>query len=136
MDAEDLKSFTQRVKILLIMGYRVLVILIFCFFAFGCKSNINREPEIQLVYAPDTVQSKTSFEVKLRVVDPENDMVRLRLDFGDGFVSQYSEYKPSRTVFNFTYVYTGSGDFNIFADAEDINGNYTGWRFIKRIVVR
>ncbi|MEO0230459.1 MAG: PKD domain-containing protein [candidate division WOR-3 bacterium] len=119
------------------MCYRVsVVLLVIILIASGCKPAGNREPDIILISAPDTVQSKTPFEIKLRVVDPENDIVKVRLDFGDSYVSEYSEFKPSGTIFSFTHVYTATGDFNIYAYAEDSKGSYTGWRFLKRITVR
>ena len=51
--------------------------------------------------------------VKLYAEDPEDDKVSLKVDFGDGYVTQWSEFVQSGYILTFTHQYSSSGNYTM-----------------------
>ncbi|MGB9824502.1 MAG: hypothetical protein ACPLN0_00045 [Candidatus Hydrothermia bacterium] len=102
----------------------------------SCASQKNKPPEVKLISAPDTVIAKASFEIDVKVLDPEGDFVKLRIDFLTGNIWESSGYARSGAVFRVAHVYLAPGSYSIFGQGEDINGNASEWKFLKTIQVR
>jgi len=67
--------------------------------------------------------------------DPDNDLLQMMIDWGDGTNSGWSGFKPSNSSFSFSHIWTEEGMFVIRAIAKDDKNESSGWTEILTIQV-
>jgi hypothetical protein len=93
----------------------------------GCNLKKNSAPIPEIVEIPDSAHPKETITIKVRATDPDGDYVSVRVDFGDGRVSDFSEWVKSGTIVFFQKAYTAPGDYYVTVQAKDFEGNYSLW---------
>jgi len=73
-------------------------------------------------YIDEISQVGSEVTVKLYAEDPEDDSVSLKVDFGDGYVTQWSEFVRSGYIIEFTHQYSSSGNYTMKIQAKDEYG--------------
>lgn len=133
------KEFPSSLEKIFDLNHNSLMRFRYVFFALlftSCAFQKNDPPEVELISAPDTVIAKAPFEIEVKVLDPEGEFVKLRIDFLTGNIWESSGYVRSGTVFKVAHVYLAPGSYSIFGQGEDVNGNASEWKFLKTIHVR
>ena len=69
----------------------------------------------------------TYYSYRSFTTDPDNDQVRLRFDWGDGNLSEWSDYTDSGTNVSFFYSWNTPSNYSILVIAQDINGSNSNW---------
>ncbi len=93
-----------------------LLLLLTCRMPFKFK-NTPPQPHID-----EISQVGGEVTVKLYAEDPEDDKVSLKVDFGDGYVTQWSEFVQSGYILTFTHQYSSSGNYTMKIQAKDEYG--------------
>jgi outer membrane protein assembly factor BamB len=76
---------------------------------------------------PHTGYVDTSYTFSSSSTDPDGDSVAIRFDWGNGFISNWSNYVASGITVSCNYSYSNSGTFYIKAQAQDIWGDTSVW---------
>jgi hypothetical protein len=103
------------------------VILIVGFMILCCKIQENKAPDVEIVEIPDSVYVKDRVVIKAKAVDMEGDAVSVRVDYGDGIVSEFSPYFRSGSIISFEHTYTFRGDYWVRVQAKDDQENFSLW---------
>ncbi|MBS4016015.1 MAG: PQQ-binding-like beta-propeller repeat protein [Candidatus Latescibacteria bacterium] len=106
-------------KILFLVPVFVLVFM-------GCPSNkapLTPErpvgPRVAIPNFPDTFAVVTT--------DPNDDDISYRFNWGNGIISEWSEFKPSGDTYYTTYTYQIDGNYQVTCQAKDQKGKTSGW---------
>ena len=68
-------------------------------------------------------------------IDPNGDQVRLRYDWGDGSLSNWSEFVDSNTTISFSHAWVYPSNYSIHVIAQDKNGLNSSWSIPLTITV-
>ncbi|MEO0156121.1 MAG: hypothetical protein ABIL07_03315 [candidate division WOR-3 bacterium] len=60
-------------------------------------------------------------------VDPDGDSIAIRFDWGDGTISEWSNYSPGGSSISLSHYWTYPGFYYISAQAKDKKGALSGW---------
>ncbi|MDI6851019.1 MAG: PKD domain-containing protein [bacterium] len=107
----------------------MLVLLV----SLACEIKKNSPPVPEIVEIPTSAHPKEIIAIKVRAIDPDGDYVSVRVDFGDGNISDYSEWVRSGSLVLFEKVYVAPGDYYVSVQAKDYEGNYSLWSSGKTI---
>ncbi len=84
----------------------------------------------------DTGYVDTNYMFQCTVIDPEGDQVSVRIAWGDGDTTAWTDFQPSGTTFSFNHTFSSSGNFMISAQARDDRGGISSWIAPKIVVIR
>lgn len=88
----------------------------------------NLPPQARVVSAdPNPAETNQLVSIQFAATDPNNDRVRIKFEWGDGRISDFTGFKPSGAVFEFTPAYPNPGNFQIRVMAEDEAGLAGEW---------
>jgi parallel beta-helix repeat protein len=60
-------------------------------------------------------------------IDPDNDMIKYRFDWGDGNISTWTDFVTSGTTITVSYLWMHPGNYTITAQARDSNNASSPW---------
>ncbi len=72
---------------------------------------------------PENVTAEKYFHIRLRLDDPDNDVKKITVDWGDGSTSVLEDPNAEETLHSFTHVYKNPGAYTFSAQAFDARGN-------------
>uniref|UniRef100_A0A7C2P0U6 PKD domain-containing protein n=1 Tax=candidate division WOR-3 bacterium TaxID=2052148 RepID=A0A7C2P0U6_UNCW3 len=101
--------------------------------SFACETKRNSPPVPEIVEIPDSAHPKQVITIKARAIDPDGDYVSIRFDFGDGNISDYSEWVRSGSLVLFEKAYVAPGEYYVSVQARDFEGNHSLWSSGKTI---
>jgi len=116
---------------------KILTLVLIMGLVFGLTGCIgpdgNRPPNAPIISCPTEAKINEEVAVTVKSFDPDGDRVALKVRFGDGTDSDWSDYVPSNTPVVFTYKYQEAGDYGIRAVASDekARGKWSEDRWIK-----
>ena len=126
------KSFSLMVSwIIWLRSFRKTVPFLLCTFAFsllcvaGCKGN--NPPDIPLVPLGSSSGDIGNYTFLSSTIDPDEDSISIKFDWGEGTESQWSDYVASGDTVSMTHFYADSGIFYIQAKAKDEEGAESDW---------
>ncbi len=90
-------------------------------------------PEIDSVWGPDSGLAGLTYEFGVRATDINGDKVRYQFRWDDGWMSDWSRWRRSGTVWTRTHVWQDYGAYRVEVRCEDKTGLRTGWLRICRI---
>jgi len=76
---------------------------------------------------PTLIEAGTIYSYSSSTVDPDGDTVRLRFDWGDGFLSGWSDFVSSNTSVTMSHAWTNVSNYPIRVIAQDTNGSNSSW---------
>lgn len=95
-------------------------------FMLGCPGNRSPQtpdrpigPRVAIPNFPDTFAVVTS--------DSEGDSICYRFNWGNGIISNWSEFKASEDTFYTTYTYQQNGNYQVICQAKDQKGKTSAW---------
>jgi len=83
----------------------------------------------------DTIQVNDIIELDCIGSDPEGGAVKVKIDWGDGEMSDFSDWLPSGELFHDSHQYTSSGIYQVKVVAQDEPGLTGDWSEGSKIVV-
>jgi len=103
----------------------------------GCVIMVteNYYPEIPSEESKSAGFTEVNYEFSVKAEDPDTDDVSVKMDFGDGTVTEWSPYKPSGSIFTFSHTYHSSNLYIIYIKIRDEWGNETDWNKFKEFKV-
>ncbi len=76
---------------------------------------------------PGSAETGQTITVQATAADPQNEMVQMRVDWGDGTITDYSVLQASGAMFDFTHAFAAEGNFRIRARSRDASGLESNW---------
>ena len=99
-------------------------------------SSENQPPSTPLEPSgPVFIEVGTSYEYTDSAVDPDGDQVRLRFDWGDGSLSNWTGFVASNTSVAASHVWGTVSTYLIRAIAQDTNGSNSSWSDSLTVIV-
>ncbi len=74
-----------------------------------------------------SIECGTNYTYTSSTIDPDGDQIRLQLDWGDGNLSDWSDYANSNTTVAFTHAWTTPSTYILYVIAQDDNGSTSDW---------
>ena len=88
----------------------------------------NNPPETPLKPSgPTYIEIGTEYTYSSSAIDPDSDQIRIRFDWGDGNLSDWSEFVDSNTTVSMSHNWTEISTFKVRAIAQDIHGLNSSW---------
>jgi hypothetical protein len=87
------------------------------------------------VSGPTFVEMGLEYVYTLCTTDPEGDSIRYRIDWGDGFMSDWSGFVASGSSVLFSHSWSIAGTYSLKVFAEDIYSFNTSWNYVFDVVV-
>ncbi len=87
----------------------------------------NEIPNIPIISGKATGYINISYEFTAQTTDPDGDSVSYQFDWGDGNLSEWSEYVLSGVSVTLSHSWSELGTYNVRARAKDIYGNISDW---------
>jgi chitodextrinase len=76
---------------------------------------------------PTLIEIGTGYLYNSSAVDPDDDQVRLRIDWGDGSLSPWSSLVDSGATVSFSHAWTSVSNYDIRVIAQDTNASNSTW---------
>gem|GEM_PF-2142027 len=76
---------------------------------------------------PTSIERETSYQYSSAAIDPEGDLVRLRFDWGDGLLSNWTGFVASNTTVSLYHAWETVDNFTIRVIAQDAHGLNSSW---------
>jgi hypothetical protein len=76
---------------------------------------------------PASGRTGAEYEFSSSATDPEDEDIRIRFDWGNGVISDWSDYYPSGSTITGSYAWLSAGTYEIRAQAQDIVGGESEW---------
>jgi len=96
----------------------------------------NSAPTASIVsVSADTVFTGKTLIIRCKASDPQKDRVQLKINWGDGIVTDYGSLVKSDSVVSFGHLYDAAGDYGIKIIAADEHGLEGNWSPLKKITV-
>ena len=76
---------------------------------------------------PTSIEKDTSYQYSSAAVDPDGDLVRLRFDWGDGTLSNWTELIASNSTVSLHHAWETVDTYTIRVIAQDANGMNSSW---------
>jgi Leucine-rich repeat (LRR) protein len=86
-------------------------------------------------FTPDSADVGEEITVQATATDSGQAQVQVKIDWGDGNVSEYSDIKENGDTFEFTHSYSTDGIYNIVVMARNEFGSETNWSNHETVVV-
>jgi Leucine-rich repeat (LRR) protein len=87
------------------------------------------------VSPPDSAGLGQTVTVQATATDSGQAQVQMKIDWGDGNVSDYSELKDNGSTFEFTHSYSDTGNYDIKVIAKNEHGAETNWSVSRTITI-
>ena len=84
---------------------------------------------------PIYIELGTEYIFETYSFDIDEDLLRIKFDWGDGIFSEWSDYVISNTPVSSSYVWNEASTYEIRAIAQDINGQNSSWSEILNVAV-
>lgn len=103
--------------------------LIFVSLLFFTEPSITNQPPI----VPNSIitqlfgDTTKVIEFTVQTTDPDNDKISYQFDWGDGIISEWSEFSLSGYVFTSRHIYKNLGEFQCRARTSDERNNISNW---------
>jgi hypothetical protein len=78
-------------------------------------------------WGPSSAEAHSYLTYESSTTDPENDNISYQFDWGDGNISEWSDFKGSGEIDSASYVWRETGTYNISVRARDIDDNISDW---------
>ena len=115
---------------------KVLIFLVVIGAIIGCKQKkVNNAPEIPTISGPDSAAVEQAITFTATSTDPDEDSIAIRFDWGDGAISDWSNFVLSGQSVSMSYTYSTTGTYYVKAQAKDINGAISDWSSTHKIVI-
>ncbi len=95
----------------------------------------SQAPNTPTVWGPTSGNPNVSYDFNATTTDPNNDQISIRFAWGDGDTSSWSPYYTSGSTITMAHSYSGTGTYNITAQARDIHGLRSSWSSPHQIVI-
>lgn len=76
---------------------------------------------------PSSGSTNSSYTFYSSATDPDGDSIAIRFNWGNGVISNWSNYFPSGTTISMSYSYPNQGTYIITAQAKDKWGDTSAW---------
>jgi len=76
---------------------------------------------------PGLVERGITYVYRSAAVDPDGDQVRLRFDWGDGSLSNWTGFVDSNTSVSALHLWENGSNYTIRVIAQDVNGSNSSW---------
>jgi hypothetical protein len=76
---------------------------------------------------PGFIEIGTTYTYSCHAIDPDGDQVRIRFDWGDGNMSNWSSFTGSNESVSAPHVWASSSSFTVRAIAQDTGGANSSW---------
>lgn len=76
-----------------------------------------------------------SYNFKATTIDPNDDSIAYKFDWGNGTTSAWSSFIASGAQINMSYSWSANGTYNIKVQAEDTHGKLSDWSPTHQIVI-
>lgn len=113
----------------------LFLILISLLGIFLCKKKENKPPETPKVFGPSYGYVDSAYEFKATTFEPEEESVAFRFDFGDGNISNWTNFIKSGETIKITHSFSQADSYYVKAQAKDIKGNISYWSFPHSIYI-
>jgi len=87
----------------------------------------NTPPSAPYITGPTSVKAKTAYLWNFTAIDPENNDIFYRIDWGDGTITDWIGSYHSGEIMRQSHVYMYKGEYQIKAKAKDIYNNEGDW---------
>ncbi len=115
---------------------KVLIFLVVIGAIIGCKRETkNNAPEIPAISGPDSAAVEQAITFTATSTDPDGDSIAIRFDWGDGAISDWSNFVLSGQSVSMSHTYSTTGTYYVKAQAKDINGAISDWSSTHKIVI-
>jgi len=84
----------------------------------------------------DTGYTNAPYSFYSKATDPSNDSIAIRFDWGDGTISNWSNFTKSGDSVFMNKAYSAHGSYLIKAQTKDINGDTSGWSNAHSIIIQ
>ena len=102
----------------------------------GEKSNENNPPNTPIKpIGPTFIERGVTYTYNSSASDPDHDQVRLRFDWGDGSVSNWTTFVDSNISISSSHAWSSISTYSISAIAQDKNGTNSSWSPILNVTV-
>jgi len=96
----------------------------------------NNPPTAPIVpFGADTGYLNVAYTFTSSAIDPDDDSIMIRFDWGDGDTSEWSHRIISGDTISMQHLYSNAGIYHIKAQAKDIYGALSGWSKAHKIVI-
>lgn len=79
----------------------------------------NTSPYVEDIDGPDQGYTNDTLYFLVTAIDDENDSISLRVDWGDGEISNWTEYQPTDYMFTFSHSWNNPGNYEIRFQPKD-----------------
>jgi chitodextrinase len=76
---------------------------------------------------PTLIEAGTIYGYSSSAVDSDSDLVRLRFDWGDGYMSSWSDFVSSNTSVMMSHAWTNVSNYPVRVIAQDTDGSNSSW---------
>ena len=103
---------------------------------FTTESQINNPPNIpDAPSGPSSGKIGTSYSFSTSTIDPNEDNIAYKFDWGDGNISNWTSYISSGDIVDQLHSYSTKGTYYIKAKAKDVNGAESLWSNSHKIII-
>jgi hypothetical protein len=88
---------------------------------------LNNIPDTPEISGPTSGKAGTSYEYKFKSIDSDSDNVSFFIKWGDGSVTNWTEYQASGSTYLENHTWDTKGTYTIEAKVKDIYGSESGW---------
>lgn len=102
----------------------------------GNEEGTNSSPATPAVPAGITTgRIDSTYSFSTSATDPDTDAVSIRFDWGDGAMSEWSEFVASGTEVTATHAFTAAGTYQVKAMAKDGEGAQSDWSGTHQVTI-
>ncbi len=91
------------------------------------QSQTNSPPNKPSIYGSTDCFLNYTYQYSFSAHDPDGDSVSIMISWGNGDTTFWTPFIPSDSVITFNRVWSNTGNYPIYAQAKDKNGNISGW---------
>jgi YVTN family beta-propeller protein len=96
----------------------------------------NRPPDSpQNLFGPYTGSVNILYNFSTTTLDPDQDSIAYQLDWGDGEISNWSDFLPAGVMVSMQHAWSDTGFYLMRARAKDINGAISSWSYAHSIQI-
>jgi hypothetical protein len=102
-------------------------------FAFG---NIEPNPITPTIDGPASWKPNTPYTYIFTSIDPNEDQVSYFIEWGDGNVTDWTNFQPSGELYTESHTWTTKGIYTVRAKAKDTEDYESFWRIFDIVIPR
>jgi len=100
------------------------------------KPGDNTPPDVPLIVGPKTGKTGVNYTFTISSTDLDNDKISYYIDWGDGTMTEWTDYKKSGDQLNISHVWNTIGSYTLKVKAKDTLDSESDWSYSKIMMPR